>query len=122
MSENQLKKVIDRRKNPLGFLEQRVILLMSDIEDIKQKAKKDIKQAISDAKKDAIFKDLDPAKDVAKKVAREEIKDFKENATSTMESVAQTLETRKTEVIAEMETQLNEKLSIFEKSAEDVIK
>lgn len=75
-----LREAILKRKDPLGFELER---FRREMEDIKSQALADI----AEAKRNSVFKDLEPARRLAKETAQEEITDFKNTVDGQIQSV-----------------------------------
>lgn len=69
-----------KRKDPLGFELER---FRREMEDIKRQALADI----AEAKRNSVFKDLEPARRLAKETAQEEIAEFKNTVDGQIQSV-----------------------------------
>ena len=97
-----LAEILKKKKNPAAPLEERLKELINDFETIIKEGKKEIADAVKEAKKSALFDDSDPIEEKAVEAAQAEIFFFKQETQEKIESVVKRLDEKREKVQEEI--------------------
>lgn len=116
-----IEQTIRDMKNPTAKWEDKLRQLVAEFQEIKREIRLELLNAIDDVKKDSLFSDLEPAKKLAERVAKQEIASFKQDVQEKVQSVLDTTETNRQRVFEKIESELTDKIGVFENQLTQVI-